>query len=152
MKNSKFPIIETLILLIGEIIVSAVICGVYLLINKFSYKVITGVALGTAVTVLNFIILAISTSRAFDNALLARGTRQMSDEEAEQFASEHQKDLSNAVKLSFIIRNFTMLAALVLAFILDTFDVIATLIPLLLMKPILIVGALIKQKLGKDDV
>ena len=149
MKNKNLPLYETAFILIGEIIVSLIVCGVYLIINKFSYKVITGVALGTAVTVLNFLFLAISTNRAFDMAMEARGTKEMNDEEAEKFAEEHGAGLQNAVKLSFIIRTFTMLAALIVAFVLKWFDVIATLVPLLMLRPIITVESILRQKFGE---
>lgn len=140
-----------MILLVGEIIVSLIVCGVYLIIDKFSYKVVTGVLLGTLVTVLNFLFLAISTNRAFDRAVLARGTKEMTDEEAEAFAAVHQRELQNAVKLSYIIRTFSMLATLVVAFLLDYFDVIATLVPLFMLRPIITVEALIREKRKKGD-
>ena len=149
MKNKNLPIYETAFILIGEIIVSLIVCGVYLTINKFSYKVITGVALGTAVTVLNFLFLAISTNRAFDKAMEARGTKEMNDEEAEKFAEEHGASLQNTVKLSFIIRTFTMLAALIVAFVLKWFDVIATLVPLLMLRPIITAESILRQKFGE---
>jgi hypothetical protein len=151
MKNKNLPIYETLFILIGELIVSLITAGVYLIINKFSYKVITGAALGTAVTVLNFLFLAISTNRAFDKAIAARGTKEMDEEEAEAFAKEQQKELNNAIKLSFIIRNVTMLATLVVAFVLDWFDVIATLVPLVMLRPIITVEAIIRGKIKKGD-
>ncbi len=149
MKNKNLPLYETAFILIGEIIVSLIVCGVYLIINKFSYKVITGAALGTAVTVLNFLFLAISTNRAFDKAMEARGTKEMDDEEAKKFAEEHGASLQNAVKLSFIIRTFTMLAALIVAFVLKWFDVIATLVPLLMLRPIITAESILRQKFGE---
>lgn len=151
MKNKNLPLYETAFILIGELIVSLIVCGVYLIINKFSYKVITGVSLGTAVTVLNFLFLAISTNRAFDRAMEARGTKEMDDEEAEKFAAEHQATLQNAVKVSFIVRTLTMLAALVVAFLLKWFDVIATLVPLLMLRPIITVESILRQKFKKGD-
>ena len=149
MKNKNLPLYETMFILIGEIIVSLIVCGVYLIINKFSYKVITGAALGTAVTVLNFLFLAISTNRAFDKAMEARVTKEINDEEAEKFAAEHGASLQNAVKLSFIIRTFTMLAALIVAFVFKWFDVIATLVPLLMLRPIITAESILRQKFGE---
>ena len=151
MKNKNLPFYETAFILLGEVIVSLIVCGVYLIIDKFSYRVITGVSLGTAVTVLNFLFLAISTNRAFDKAIEARGTKEMDDEEAEKFAQEHQAALQNAVKLSFIIRTFTMLGALVVAFVLKQFDVIATLVPLVMLRPIITVESILRQKFGKGE-
>jgi hypothetical protein len=150
MKNKNLPLFEAALILLGETIVSLIVCGVYLILDKFSYKVITGAALGSVVTVANFLVLAITTGRAFDRAVEARGTREMTEEEADAFALEQQKEINNAVKLSFIIRNIVMLATLVVAFILDVFSVIATLVPLLMLKPIIIIETLIRQKLGKD--
>ena len=82
MKNKNLPLYETAFILIGEIIVSLIVCGVYLIIGKFSYKVITGVTLGTAVTVLNFLFLAISYNYYDDCAktsLVGGGTNDMQD-------------------------------------------------------------------------
>ncbi len=157
MKKKNLPLYETAFILLGELIVSLLVCGVYLIIDVFSdadiftYKVITGVSLGSLVVVLNFLFLATSTNRAFDKIEKIRGTDEMSDEEAEKFAEEHSAELNNAVKLSFIIRTVTMLAALVISFILDWFDVIATLVPLLMLRPIITVEALIRQKFHKED-
>lgn len=151
MKNKNLPLYETAFILLGEIIVSLIVCAVYLAIGKFSYKVVTGTALGTAVTVLNFLFLAVSTNRAFDKAIELRGTKEMDDEEAEKFAEEHQATLQNAVKLSFIIRTFTMLAALIVAFVLKQFDVIATLVPLVMLRPIITVESILRQKFRKGE-
>ena len=152
MKNKNLPLYETFFILIGEIAVSVIVALIYLLIDKFSYKVITGVCLGSAVTVINFLIFAIATTRAFDSAVAARGTKQMDDEEAEKFAETQKQQMNAAMKFSFILRNIFMLATLVVAFILDYFDVIATLIPLLMLRPIIMVEALIRDKFKKEDM
>lgn len=151
MKNKALPFFETALILLGEIIVSLVICGVCLIFNWFSYKIVTGVLLGSAVTTLNFLFLALSTTRAFDKAVLARGTREMDEDEIEKFTEEHQRNMDNAVKISFFVRTLTMLATLIVAFILDYFNVLATLIPLLMLRPIIFIEALIREKLKKGE-
>lgn len=150
MKKTKLPYYEIFTLLLGEIIVSAIICAVYLLIDKFDYKVVTGVSLGTAVTVLNFLYLSITTTKAIDKFLMLKGDKEMTEEENAAFVAEHQAKIQNTIKLSYIIRTFTMLAALIVAFIIKHFAVIATLVPLLMFRPITIVAALIKRKVVKD--
>ena len=105
----------------------------------------------STVTTLNFLFLALSTRRAFDKAVEARGTREMNEDEIEKFTEEHQRIMNNAVKLSFIIRTLTMLATLIIAFILDYFNVLATLIPLLMLRPIIMIEALIREKIKKGD-
>ena len=150
MKNKNLPLYEALLILLGEAVVSLIIIAVYFFIGKFSYKVITGVALGSTVMFLNFLFLAISTSRAFDAAVLARGTKEMDEEEAEKFAAEQKANVNATIKLSFIIRNITMVATLVVAFLVKHFDVIATLIPLLMLRPIIMIETLIRDKFRKD--
>ena len=150
MKKQNVALRETGLILLGEIVVSLLICAVYLIINRFSYKVITGVCLGSAVIVLNFLFLSISTNRTIDEFLKLRGSKEMDEEEAEEFAQKYQMQIQNKTKLSFIIRTFTMLAALIIAFIIKHFDVLATLIPLLAFRPIITVETLIRSKIGKE--
>ena len=150
MKKTKLPYYEIFSLLLGEIIISLLICAVYLIIDRFDYKVVTGVSLGTLVTMFNFLFLSISTTRAIDNFLLLRGDKEMTEEENAAFVSEHQAKIQNTIKVSYIIRTFTMLAALVVAFIIKHFDVIATLIPLLIYRPITMLAAFIKKKVIKE--
>ena len=150
MKKQNVALRETGLILLGEIVVSLLICAVYLIINRFSYKVITGVCLGSAVIVLNFLFLSISTNRTIDEFLKLRGSKEMDEEEAEEFAQKYQLQIQNKTKLSFVVRTFTMLAALVVAFIIKHFDVLATLIPLLAFRPIITVETLIRSKIGKE--
>ena len=130
----------------GELIISAIVCLVYFLLKAFSYKVITGVALGSVVTVANFAFLTMSVNRAVDRYLELRGSREMDEEEAARFTNEHAMAVQNAAKTSFIIRTATMLAALAVAFLLEWFEPLATVIPLLMFRPLLYVLELIKRK------
>ena len=137
---------ETSFLLVMECIISLVVIGIYLLIDKFSYKVISGAVLGTAVIVLNYAFLAISVNRAIDRYLRERGEREMDEEEAQQFAEKHTLSIQNAAKKSYFIRTLSMMLTLILAFVLEWFAVIPTLIPLLMFRPILYLGELIRRK------
>ena len=64
---------EPSFLLAMECVISLIVIGVYLLIDKFSYKVVSGAVLGTLVIVLNYTFLAISVNRAIDRYLEERG-------------------------------------------------------------------------------
>ena len=150
MKKTKLPYYEIFSLSIGEVIVSLIICLVYFLIGKFDYKVITGVSLGSLVTVVNFLYLAITTTKAIDNFLMLKGEKEMTEEESAAFVLEHQGKIQNKIKLSYIIRTFTMLATLVVAFLIKHFAVVATLIPLVMFRPITTVAAIIKRKVIKE--
>ena len=151
MNKTKLPYYEIFSLLIGEVILSALISVGYLIAGKFDYTVITGAALGSLVTVLNFLYLAITTTKAINEFLELRGAIEMTEEESTAFAAEHQIKIQNAMKVSYIIRTVTMLLCLVLAFLLNVFSVIATLIPLVAYRPITMVAALIKRKVIKNE-
>ncbi len=149
-KNSKLPLFETAAMIIGELITSLIVCGVYLIIRKFDYTVALGALLGSLVTLANFLVLVITTGRAIDRAMEERGEGEMNDEEAAAFTAKHKMRLQAAIKISYILRTATIAGALVLAFLLGSvFDVIATLVPLLMLRPILTVASLIKARRGK---
>ncbi len=150
MQKTKLPYYEIFTLLIGEILVSVITAAVYLAVGKFDYKVITGVSLGTLVTVLNFLYLSIVTTRAVNRFLALRGEKEMTEEETAAFVAEHQAKIQNSIKLSYIIRTFTMLAALVVALLTKQFALIATLVPLVTQRPITMLAALIKRKVVKE--
>ncbi len=147
MENKSSSALQILALAAGEIIVSALVCVIYLILGKFDYTVVTGSILGSIVTVANFAVLTFSVNRAVDRYLELRGSREMSEEEAEAFAKEHTVAVQNAATRSFILRTASMLATLVAAFLLtDLFAPLATAIPLLMFRPILYVLELIKSK------
>lgn len=163
MNSGKIPMRETVFLAIGEIVVSVLTVAVYLILQKFNYTVVTGVLLGSAVSVLNFIILSISVNRALDNILVGADLPSVSAEEsisdsatdedtsgtddaAARFARENQLKLQNAIKLSYFIRTATMVLALIVAFVTKKFDLIATLVPLFMFRPILTVSEMLKRK------
>ena len=138
---------QILLLTIGEVIVSTLVCLVYLLLGRLELQVVLGTLLGSVVTVANFAVLTFSVNRAVDRYLELRGSREMSEEEAEAFAKEHTMAVQNAATKSLMLRTASMLAALVAAFLLtDLFSVPATAIPLLMFRPILYVLELIKSK------
>lgn len=145
---------ETAILALGELVVSGfVILGFFLsdIIFKtgFTYRVFTGALLGSAVTVINFLALSMSVNRQIDKYIELRGTREMTEEEAEKFTAEHSMRIQNAIRGSFIARTASMLAALIIAFLLDWFAPLATAIPLLAYRPILTISELIRRKYDK---
>lgn len=118
-------------------------------IISFDYRIITGALLGAVVMILNYTFLTASVDKAIQNFIALRGEKEMSDEEAEQFAAENSMPIQNAIKTSYIIRTVTMIATLVVAFLLDWFNPLATAIPLLAFRPLLTVIEMIKGKVAK---
>jgi len=149
MEKQKLPLRELLSIIIGELFVSLIISGVYLLIDKFTYKVLLGVLLGSTVTFLNFLVLSIMTNRVINRFLEARGDAELSDEEAAALALKFQGQVQNQIKISFIVRTAVMAATLVVAFLVEVFEVLPTVIPLLMLRPILTISEFIKRKAQK---
>ena len=69
MDPSKFVCRKTVGLLLGEIVCCGIMFGVYALLGRLSGKVLLGAAVGAALGVLNFFLLAMSASRAADRAV-----------------------------------------------------------------------------------
>jgi hypothetical protein len=147
MQKQKLPVREITVLVLGELLVSLIIVGVYAVLNKFSYAVVAGALLGSAVTVFNFVWLSVSVNRAIDKAMAGRKQGEMSEEEAEAFAAENRVAVQRAAQSSYLLRQILMLGVLVGAFLLDGwFDVIATLVPLLMFRPLLMAAGSFSKK------
>ena len=159
MNREKEGALDIALLFVGEIIVSLIVIGLYYLFDilfeasiwDFSYRVITGAALGSVVTVINYAVLTLTVNKAIKNFLTLRGTREMDEEEIIKFTSENSMQIQNAIKLSFIIRTVSILATLVIAFLLDWFAPLATVIPLIAFRPIITVIEHVKRKIVKQS-
>lgn len=176
MKNNKFPVLETLLLLAIELLVGVILTVGAVILRMFDYTVITGALLGTAVSVLNFVFLSVAVNRALDQVLDGYkideskldaaidkaasesneadgedGEEEVIDDAAAKFARENQMKVSNAVKLSYIVRTVTIIATLVLAFLTKQFNLITTLIPLLMFRSALSIASVIAERIKKKE-
>ncbi len=151
-KNKRGPLSDLIPLAIGEIFVAALVClgfviaeltGLY---HTELYKVILGAALGVVIILANHLLLSLTVDREINKYLQLRGSREMSDEEAEEFTKRHSLAIQKAMALSNVIRTVCMLALLVLAFITGWFNPIATAIPMFTLRPIMHAVELIKAK------
>ena len=68
MNSRTFILRETLYLLIGEVICSAIIAGIYALIGRYSTGVLLGVLVGAVLGTFNFFMLGVSADAAADKA------------------------------------------------------------------------------------
>ena len=141
---------EALVILAGEVIVSLITALVFLLIGQFDYTVVTGAALGSFVTVLNYLILAVTVKRAIDKYMELRGDGEMTEEEAEEFARANAARVQLAASGTYVLRTLLMLGTLVGAFLLGNyFNVFATVVPLLAYRPIIHLSEAVKSALGR---
>lgn len=140
------PLGDIVFLAVGEFLASLIIVGVYLIIGAFEWRVLTGAAIGSAVTVLNFAILSFSVNRAVDRVMEMRGNKEMTEEEADAFALQHSAEIQKAVKSSYLLRQILMLGALVAAVLLKVALILPAVIPLLLFRPILMAREVFRKK------
>ncbi len=140
--------IDTVYLALGEIAVSAIINIVCLIFGWWDYKILTGTIVGSAVITLNMLILSVSVNKAINKYIELRGEKEMTEEEAEEFAKKHSMDVQNAMTKSYLLRTFLMLGSLILALITGWFNVVSTLLPLLMYRPLMYIIEIIKRKRG----
>ena len=156
--KTKLPLFEMAAMIVGEIITSVLIVAVFMIVNFIKgepllhYSVPIGALLGSTITVVNFFLLSILTTRTVNKALASRGSGEMTDEEAETFAKEHQAKVQCAMTVSYVVRIATMVVALIVAFIFkEIFNPIATIIPIFMLRPLLTVTQLLlNKKEGKN--
>ena len=145
---------EILSFTLGELIIAALTVAGGLVLSlagviSFDYKIITGAALGFAVIVANYTMLSVSVNRAIGKYMELRGSGEMDDEMAEQFAKDNSRIIQNAITRSFVTRTVSMVAALVIAFLTGWFNPLATAIPMFAFRPLLTVIELIRKKYDK---
>ena len=139
---------EACLLFVGEVIVSLLTVAVFLLLRKYDYTVLTGVALGSAAAVANLLILSVTVNRAIDKYLALRGTAEMDEESAAAFAAENARSVQLAASGTYLVRTLVMAAALVCAFAIgDIFNVWATVVPLVMYRPIIYACEIIRIKI-----
>ncbi len=151
------PLLDLLPLFIGEAIVAVGTCLVYVALHflglyTFSYNVITGALLGALVILVNHSVLTLSVDREINKYMEIRGSGEMSEEEIEAFTKKHSAAIQNTMKVSFMVRTFSILGVLVLAFITGWFDPIAAAIPMFAFRPILsVIDIMRKNKESAPD-
>lgn len=128
-ESRKFVLKQTLIIFVGVLIFSALMCGVYALLGKFSLKVVLGGLVGTVVATGNFFFMAMVATLAADRA--------------------QQQDVETGKKMlkgSYPLRLLVMAAVLVLCAISGWFDVLALVLPLVFVRPVLTITEFFKKK------
>ena len=138
-------------MMLGEIIVVALVCLVFLILDKaglaaFDTSVILGAILGAAIILINYTILIISVDVQINKFVESRGDAEMSEEEIAAFSKKGSASVQNAIKISMFLRTGSMLLALVLAFLTGWFNLFATAIPLFAFRPLLTVVNLLQSR------
>ena len=128
-ESRKLVLTETAFIALGEIICVALMCVVYVLLDKWAISVLLGGVAGLLVAVGNFFFLAMIATLAADKA------------EAGDPVSGQK-----LMKSSYPVRLLVMAGVLILCAKSGFFDVIALVFPLLFVRPILTIAEFFRKK------
>lgn len=129
MNSRKIALHETLIILIGEIIGVAVMCGIFALLKKFDLSVLLGGIVGGLITVIHFFSMAVITTLAADRA--------------------ERQDVEGGKKLlkgSYPIRLLCLVVVLFACAKSGYFNVIALALPLVFVRPTITLAEFFRKK------
>lgn len=127
-ETRRIAIRETLYILIGVSVLTAVMFAVYALLGRFNISVLLGGLVGALLSVGNFFFMAIAATLAADKA--------------------EKQDVSGGTKLmqaSYPLRLLVLGGALLLCGFSGYFDVIALVLPLAFVRPVLTVSAFFRK-------
>ncbi|MBO4261241.1 MAG: hypothetical protein J5921_01325 [Clostridia bacterium] len=96
--------LQLILMVAGILVIPGAVIGVYTLIGRFHWNVITAAFLGAIVAFLYQLLLIISIGRVFDSAAKERGTGEMTEEEIAAFKEKYKKRVNNSAKISYLMR------------------------------------------------
>ena len=128
-ESRKFVLKETLLVLAGVRICTALMCGVYALLGRFDLSVLLGGLVGMLLSCGNFFFMAMIATLAADKA--------------EQQDAEGGKKL---MKSSYPIRILVLAAVLILCAKSGYFNVLALALPLAFVRPVLMILEFFRKK------
>lgn len=134
MESRKLVFSQTLMVLAGEILLSAVMVGIFALAGHFDRSVLLGAAAGTLLATANFFLMALSADFAADKA-----------------EKQNVKGGQALIQLSYIGRLIGLFLVLVLCALAKIFNLFALVIPLVFTRPILTVSEFLKKKGEKNS-
>lgn len=134
MESRKLVFSQTLVVLAGEILLSAVMVGIFALAGHFDRSVLLGAVVGALLAAANFFLMALSADCAADKA-----------------EKQNVKGGQALIQLSYIGRLIGLFLVLVLCALTKIFNLFALVIPLVFTRPILTVSEFLKKKGEKNS-
>ena len=134
MESRKLVFSQTLMVLAGEILLSAIMVGIFALAGHFDRSVLLGAVVGALLAAANFFLMALSADCAADKA-----------------EKQNVKGGQTLIQLSYIGRLIGLFLVLVLCALTKIFNLFALVIPLVLTRPILTVSEFLKKKGEKNS-
>ena len=128
MDSRKIVYRETGIIAIGEVVCSAIMVGVFVLLDQFQMNVLWGALAGSLVMIVNYFLMAVVVTLATDKAREGEAKR-----------------AKNMVQISSLVRLLLMGLVLFLGIKLGA-NVIALVLPLLFARPTLLLAEFFRKK------
>ena len=133
MDSRRFVLKETAIVLLGEILCSGAMVGIFALLGKYDSAVLLGAAVGAVLATLNFFFMAVGATLAADKA-----------------ENQNVKGGKAMIQSSYLIR-LVVLFAILFAFAKSGLcSPLAMVLPLLLFRPILMVIEFLRKPGEKE--
>ena len=133
MDNRKFVLSQALLVLIGELILSALMVGIFAVLGYFDISVIYGAIAGSLIATLNHLVLMLGVLAASSKA-----------------EKQDIKGGQMLVQMSYMGRLIGLFLILVICAKSGVFNLIALALPLVFTRPILTVAEFIHKKGGNE--
>lgn len=133
MDNRKYVFSQVLTVLIGELLLSALMVGVFAILGYFDLSVVLGAAAGAVIATLNHLVLVLSVMAASEKA-----------------EKQDVKGGQALVQMSYMGRLIGLFLILVLCAKSGIFNLIALVIPLVFTRPILTITEKYNKKGGNE--
>lgn len=128
MDSRRFVLKETAIVLLGEILCSGAMVGIFALLGKYDSAVLLGAAVGAVLATLNFFFMAVGATLAADKA-----------------ENQNVKGGKAMIQSSYLIR-LVVLFAILFAFAKSGLcNVIALVVPLIFVRPVLTIAEFFRK-------
>ena len=127
-ETRKIVIRETVYILIGVSVLTAIMFGVYALLDRFQWSVLLGGIVGAFLAIGNFFFMAVSATLAADKA-----------------EKQDVNGGANLMRASYPVRLLVVGAALLICGFSGYFDVIALVLPLAFVRPVITFSAFFRK-------
>lgn len=133
MDNRKYILSQGLIVLIGELVLSALMVGVFAILGYFDLSVVLGAAVGSAIATVNHLVLVLGVLAASSKA-----------------EKQDVKGGQMLVQMSYMGRLIGLFLILVLCAKSGVFNLIALALPLVFTRPVLTIAEHLTKKGGNE--
>ena len=133
MDNRKYVFTQAAIVLLGELVLSALMVGIFALLGYFDFSVVLGAAAGSLIAAVNHLVLVLGVIVA-----------------AEKAEKQDVKGGQMLVQMSYLGRLIGLFLILVVCAKSGIFNLIALVIPLVFTRPILTIAECFNKKGGHE--